>query len=561
MKIFIFSLVLYIQIVGAYAQTNFETPEQDPALQQAYLEKHKLKLPKLIPYRKLALWGYADSTGAIKVTPKYQEVELFKNGVARVMGNNQWGLLDEQGREVVPLQYERIEPFQGQLATVKQERKHGAINKAGKLIIPIAFDAANPLRDADNKLTNFVLVYNYYPLTAEQQKATRQSYQQLYGLYDAAGKLLAPVKYTSIRSIGNGLVRLSLDNKHTYLNEKGETLIADVSYRAEKLQDGVAVVVDEAKKYGYMDKAGKLIIPLQYDFAADFNQGYAVVKSKDKTGLIDKQNKVVVPFEYDAIKAYPEDGVIVAEKGATMGALNLKGDQLLAFENRQVQYEHFSKHFILIQQKEGSSSKSISYALMDKQQQLTVVQDVVIRDLKTEGLLKVAKGNLVGFINGKGKEVIPVSYDDAQLPKHGLIVVKKGQLYGVVDLNNKQVLPFRYNYIQVLSPESFLIKMTFPKVYGIGAYGIINKQGQELAPLHYTMVNNFVDGEAVVYLNGRIGVISITGREIVPIVKLPAEYFARDGLTLGLYEVHSNNGYRQGYADLHGRLYFEGLKN
>jgi hypothetical protein len=561
MKVFICLLVLLLQALGASAQKNVETPEQDPALHQIYLEKQRLRLPKLIPYRKLGMWGYADSTGTIRVEAKYQQVEFFRNGVARVMLNNRWGVLDEQGKEVVPPQYEKMEQFEGILAGVSKDRKQGVINNKGKVVVPVQFDSATPLRDAFNKLTNFVKVHNYYPLTPEQQKNARQSYQQLFGLYDAEGKLVAPVKYSSIRAIGNGIVRLSVDNKHTYINETGETLLADAPYQAEKMQDGLAVVLDEAKKYGYMDQTGKLVIPLQYEFAGDFKQGLALVKKDGKAGLIDKQQNVVLPFEYESVVAYPESGVIVAAKGAAMGALTLKGKPLLAFEYQQVQYNPASNLFVLVQQKAtNSASNSISYALMDRQQQLTFVQDVLLKEPVTDGLLKANKGNKVGFIDGKGKEVIPMDYDDAHAPVIGLIVVKKGQLYGVVDLNNKQVLPMCYNYLQVISPESFLVKITVPNVHGVGAYGIINSKGQEIAPLHYTHVGKFIDGKAVVHSNGRIGLIDTAGKEIVPLVKLPVGLFVRSGLEQGLYQVYSNNGYSQGYADLHGRLYFDGLK-
>ena len=41
-------------------------------------------------------------------------------------------------------------------------------------------------------------------------------------------------------------------------------------------------------KYGFIDKSGKLAVPLKYDWAGSFSEGLAVVYLNDKYGFISR---------------------------------------------------------------------------------------------------------------------------------------------------------------------------------------------------------------------------------------------------------------------------------
>lgn len=51
--------------------------------------------------------------------------------------------------------------------------------------------------------------------------------------------------------------------------------------------------------FGYVDDAGKMVIPAIYEVAFRFRDGFAIVKKNDKWGAIDTNGKVVIPFKYD----------------------------------------------------------------------------------------------------------------------------------------------------------------------------------------------------------------------------------------------------------------------
>ena len=61
-----------------------------------------------------------------------------------------------------------------------------------------------------------------------------------------------------------------------------------------------------AKKYGFIDKSGKVVIELQFDDAGYFSEGLARVEKDGKWGFIDKSGKVVIEPQYDYVGDFSE---------------------------------------------------------------------------------------------------------------------------------------------------------------------------------------------------------------------------------------------------------------
>lgn len=74
-------------------------------------------------------------------------------------------------------------------------------------------------------------------------------------------------------------------------------------------------------------------------------------------------------------------------------------------------------------------------------------QKVAVNKL-SEGLLPVKRANKLGYVNMRGVEVIPATYDVmsgsnwARRVSNGRIVVKKNGRYGVINTSNSVILPF-----------------------------------------------------------------------------------------------------------------------
>lgn len=80
------------------------------------------------------------------------------------------------------------------------------------------------------------------------------------------------------------------------------------------LHDGLAKV-EQNDKWGFVDKTGKVVVPLQYDDVYHFSDGLAGVKQNDKWGFVDKTGKVVIPLAYDYVDGFVGNLAVVKKDG------------------------------------------------------------------------------------------------------------------------------------------------------------------------------------------------------------------------------------------------------
>ena len=69
-------------------------------------------------------------------------------------------------------------------------------------------------------------------------------------------------------------------------------------------------------KWGFIDYAGKTVIPFMYEHAQNFSNGIAPVKLNNKWGGIDRTGKLVIPCKYDGLSQFSDDGTAKAFYGA-----------------------------------------------------------------------------------------------------------------------------------------------------------------------------------------------------------------------------------------------------
>lgn len=84
-------------------------------------------------------WGFIDSTGAVVIAPRFDQVQPFSEGLAAVREAGYYGYLNSAGHLVMPPAYAYAAPFRQGYATVLRTEKPQLINLAGQ---PVALPAA-----------------------------------------------------------------------------------------------------------------------------------------------------------------------------------------------------------------------------------------------------------------------------------------------------------------------------------------------------------------------------------------------------------------------------------
>lgn len=178
-----------------------------------------------------------------------------------------------------------------------------------------------------------------------------------------------------------------------------------------------------------------------------------------------------------------------------------------------------------------------------------------------------------GYVDNKGKAIIPFTYDNAYpfLP-YGLAKVELNEKFCLIDEENKKITPFydeildfledlakvrlneKWGYIDTTGQEVISPKYDFvsnfdenlAKVIVDGKYGFIDKTGKDVAPQIYSDVGNFTEDLAWVKINDKYGFIDKAGNEIIP-----PEYDHVENFSNGLARVELSNEY--GYIDKEGK--------
>jgi len=296
---------------------------------------------------------------------------------------------------------------------------------------------------------------------------------------------------------------------------------------ASTFREGLAMVQLYGKK-GFVDKWGREIVPPKYDTVTDFSEGFSVVSLNERQGLIDRNGREIIPPKYDSVSVYgPNLFRVVLNK--KHGFVDGSGRELVPLK-----YD------------ETADFDPPSYLLLSED-----VDEIDMKAMVSDTLIRVKAGEKFGFIDRQGKEVIPVRYDSAKLRPDGLYVVGLDGKYGFLDRTGKVVIPLKFDAVE---DEGKGLQFRDPASYssmliGValnGKWGYIDKAGNVVIPFKYDHADAFTDGLAAVALNKKAGFIDRTGREVIPLKYEEVFYFDQ-----GLASVKLNG--KWGHIDKSGR--------
>ena len=88
-------------------------------------------------------WGFVDSKGDWIISPVFDDVKSFSEGLSPVKKNGKWGYINMEGEMVINPDYDDAFAFSHWLGSVEVEGKFGCINTHGEIVIKPKFE--NPL--------------------------------------------------------------------------------------------------------------------------------------------------------------------------------------------------------------------------------------------------------------------------------------------------------------------------------------------------------------------------------------------------------------------------------
>ena len=228
--------------------------------------------------------GYKDALGNVVIDSRcniWRRAGFFYEGLARVQNHvGKWGFINKLGQQVISCSWRYAANFSDGLARVMNDNgKCGYIDKTGKVVIPCRLEFAGDF------------------------------YQGFAWALDScnSGTCLAHLQF--IKKEGGDVTSFVYkdENYWTYYMYYDFGRYRAIDFDEGIFHEGLAVVMNEDLKYGYINRLGKLIIPCRWKNAKDFSEGLAGVQKggwSETWGFIDKTGKLVIPYQYSEVSSF-----------------------------------------------------------------------------------------------------------------------------------------------------------------------------------------------------------------------------------------------------------------
>ncbi|MBO0960635.1 WG repeat-containing protein [Neobacillus sp. MM2021_6] len=224
-------------------------------------------------------------------------VYLFPAPVKEI-GGTKWGYIDEKGKFVLQPIYDNAKDFQDNgLANVEMMDKSGLIDDNGYFIVKPKYDTIQPFSEGravvNDQQGNKVI-------DGSGKEITERAYSVAYPEYKG-GRLLVGVTDTDEQYL------------HGFLNKRGKVVIPLIYPSASDFSEGKAVVKTKSGLYELIDLTGKVLQSYPFAFVDQYGQGLLVYKKREdgKLGYIDEQGKTVLEPQFSSAEAFIDDRAIV----------------------------------------------------------------------------------------------------------------------------------------------------------------------------------------------------------------------------------------------------------
>ena len=202
----------------------------------AYLADYEAPLHK---------WGFMDTMGQLAISPLFDDVMAFAEGLACVNKEGRWGYINRDGQEIIPFTYRAGWAFHEGFARVK-------------------------------------------PFDGPVHFITRQGKQLISDEWEAADEF------------SEGMAKVSLGNTFGFIDTSGQLRIAGPFTKAGPFRHGVAIVVPE-EKAGAIDRNGHFLLPPEFNSIRwSTTDELLICQKSDSAFLFDAGGKLL--FQMNSIR-------------------------------------------------------------------------------------------------------------------------------------------------------------------------------------------------------------------------------------------------------------------
>jgi WG containing repeat len=287
--------------------------------------------------------------------------------------------------------------------------------------------------------------------------------EKLYGVIDENDKIVIPVQFKKIRPVGEkGIfeVKDKTSKAGLYSAVQQKLLVEPIFYEFENFQEGLVVVKKNKPDHGFLwgayDVNGREVIPVEYEYLGSVNEGLLNFKKDKKFGFIDKTNKIVIPAMYEDFSAFSEGLAAVKTSDGKYGYIDKSNKMIIAAEYEDA--SHFNYGYAAVAKKKGYSMGGAGkqtvrvpgeWVLINKTGK--VIQQKTFEKISSRqggGLFVIELNGKKGVMDSTGNPILPIGYKSVDVDKHGYIIFKGDDgKAGMMSSRGASILQPKYDYI------------------------------------------------------------------------------------------------------------------
>lgn len=213
------------------------------------------------------LFGYLILKDRTIIQPAFSAILDFnESGTAFAKKAAMWGLINSKGDWVVKPQFDYVEDFHEGLAFVRKGAWRGYIDTAGQVKIVLQSGPGH------------LEARNFSEGLAAVQNGTGK-----WGYIDKEGRVINALQsYSRALDFHEGLAAVSMGGEWGFINKTGQEVVPLQYTDVKNFHEGLAAV--KTNQWGYIDKTGQIVIPFQYFEAKDFHEGLTGVRTLPEPG-------------------------------------------------------------------------------------------------------------------------------------------------------------------------------------------------------------------------------------------------------------------------------------
>lgn len=263
-------------------------------------------------------WGYIDKAGKVIIQPQFYGAGSFREGLAKVVTKNgKTGFINTQGKIIIKPTFDYPEDFHDGMARVyfktgnEPEGLYGYIDRKGTVVIPPRFKEAQDFSEG------------LAVVCIENKKC---------GYIDKTGRFAIEPMFEGAGTFSDGLAMVRVSSKFGYINTTGKLIIQPVFAHVWEFSEGLAAVTFDGKKWGFIDKSGKLIIEAKIDRSCGkvlkFSDGLVCGEVSGSKGFMNPKGELLIDVSvFDAVWDFQEGlaGVVMYGKGNEIAFIDGRG--------------------------------------------------------------------------------------------------------------------------------------------------------------------------------------------------------------------------------------------